>query len=323
MRRRTFLAAATAAAGAPARSRLGIATTCYLSFWRPRDTLQFLEHAHSIGAAGIQASLASLEPDYLKRLRARAEQLGLYIEVMAALPRAEMERFVRTVGAAREVGALCVRSACLSGRRYETFSTLEEWRKFVADSHAAVARAVPVVEKERIPLALENHKDWTVDEMVELLKKHGSDYLGACVDTGNNVAMLDDPMDVVERLAPFALSTHIKDMAVADAPEGFLLSEVVLGEGMLDLRRIMDIIARARPKTRMTLEMITRDPLLVPCLTDKYWATWPGRSPLALARALRMVRVKKFASLPRLSGLDRAAQLKIEADNVKKCLAFA
>ena len=39
--------------------------------------------------------------------------------------------------------------------------------------------------------------------------------------------------------------------------------------------------------------MITRDPLPIPCLTEKYWAAMgdvPGRD---LARTLRMVRAKK------------------------------
>jgi hypothetical protein len=93
-----------------------------------------------------------------------------------------------------------------------------------------------------------------------------------------------------------------------------------LGEGMLDMRRIVDTIRRARPETRLTLEMITRDPLKVPCLTDAYWATFPGATELYLARTLRMVRER---SLPVVSGLAHEAQLQVEEDNVKKSLTYA
>ena len=65
---------------------MGIATTSYMTARRPRDTYEFLEYCHSLGAAGIQASLASFEPEYIKKLRGRSEQLGLYIEVMSPLP---------------------------------------------------------------------------------------------------------------------------------------------------------------------------------------------------------------------------------------------
>jgi len=60
---------------------------------------------------------------------------------------------------------------------------------------------------------------------------------------------------------------------VAEYPDGFLLAEVPLGEGFVDLPRIARMLRRARPDIHLNLEMITRDPLRIPCLTDYYWAT--------------------------------------------------
>ena len=153
------------------------------------------------------------------------------------------------------------------------------------------------------------------------MRKKGSDWLGVCLDTGNNISLLDDPMQVVESLAPFAVATHIKDMAVERYAEGFLLSEMPLGEGMLDMKRIVDTIRRARPRSRFTLEMITRDPLKVPCLTDKYWITFPDRPGIYLARSLRMAAAKR--DLPRVSHLPPAQLRSLEEENVKQCLNFA
>lgn len=302
------------------RTSLGIATTSYMTARRFRDTLEFLEHCHKLGAPGIQTALTSLERPYLDKVKARLQETGMYIEVMAQLPKVDMAQFLAVVDGAKHVGAHCIRVGALSGRRYETFATLEDWRKFVSDSKAAVARAVPVVEKARIPLAIENHKDWTVDEMVTLLKSYSSEYFGALLDTGNNISLLDDPMEVVERLAPFAIATHIKDMGVAEYPDGFLLSELVIGEGFLNIPNIVGIIKKARPRTNLVLEMITRDPLKVPVYTDKYWATFPDRSGIYMARTLRMVREKK-SKLPMFSNLSKDKQIEVEEDNVKRCLA--
>ncbi|MEP6536142.1 MAG: TIM barrel protein [Bryobacteraceae bacterium] len=327
MTRRTFLmtsaAAVAAAAGSAApRNRMGIATTSYMTVRRFRDTLEFLEHCNALGAAGIQAALSSTDPAYLKKVRARAEELGMYVEVMAPMPKGDSTAFEHYVQAAKDVGAVAIRSGCLSGRRYETFATLEDWNKFVAESKASIARAVPIVEKMKVPMGLENHKDWTLDEHLEIMKKYAGDYFGCCLDAGNNISLLDDPMELIERLAPYAVTTHLKDMAVDEAPDGFLLSEMVMGTGMLDMKRVIATIQSARPKTNLLLEMITRDPLRVPCLTDKYWATFPDRKGIYLAKTLRMVKAKK-QNLPVISTLDHEAQLKVEADNVKRCLAFA
>jgi sugar phosphate isomerase/epimerase len=324
MNRRTFLATAAgawAAAAAEPRSKMGIAVTSYLSFARPKDNLEFLEHANTLGAGGIQMPLTSREPDYIRKLRARADGFGMYFEAIASLPDKDgAAAFENTVAAAKEAGALAIRVNCLPGRRYENFTNLADWERAVSQSHERIDAALRIVEKHQVPLAIENHKDWTADEMVALMKAKASRWLGVCLDTGNNIALLDDPMAVVEALAPYAISTHIKDMGVAPYPDGFLLSEMPLGEGMLDMRRIVDTIRHARPETRLTLEMITRDPLKVPCLTDAYWATFPERNGLYLARTLRMARERP---LPVVSGLAREAQLQLEEDNVKKSLTYA
>jgi sugar phosphate isomerase/epimerase len=326
MNRREFLmSSAAAAAPHPPRTAMGIATTSYMTFARPRDTFRFLEQCAAFGAAGIQAQLSSLAPADVDKLRERARQLDMYIEVMASLPKtADTAPFERTVAAARQAGAVAIRSACLSGRRYENFSDLASWQRFVTDSLAAIDRALPIVEKHGVPLALENHKDWTVREFIAILRDRQHPLLGVCLDTGNNMSLLDDPMEVVEQLAPFAFSTHIKDMGVEPYEDGFLLSEMPFGEGLLDLKKVVQIIRTARPKTRFTLEMITRDPLRVPCLTDQYWATFPDRGGECLARTLRLVRKQSFRqSLPQVAGLSRDAQLRLEEDNVRACLYYA
>ena len=123
-------------------------------------------------------------------------------------------------------------------------------------------------------------------------------------------------------IAPLTVSTHLKDIAVAPAVDGFLLSEVILGQGLLDLPRAISLVRQSRPKTRMSLEMITRDPLLVPCFSDKYWATLAGRNGLYLARTFRFVRDHQ-SPLPTISHLSHGEQMQVENQNVAACLRYA
>ena len=66
MTRRSFVFSATVAAAmaAPPRSQMGLATTSFMTFRKPRVTLEFLEYAHSLGAGGIQCALSTVEPEY-------------------------------------------------------------------------------------------------------------------------------------------------------------------------------------------------------------------------------------------------------------------
>jgi 3-oxoisoapionate decarboxylase len=301
---------------------MGIATTSYMTAAKPKDTYAFLEHCHALGAAGIQSALNG----DLAKTRARAEEFGMYIEAMAPLPKgSDTAPFEKALQDAKAVGALCVRSACLSGRRYETFASFAEWQQFATLSKASIQAAVSLAEKYKFPVALENHKDWTAGEMLVLMKTYSSEYLGICLDFGNNVSLLDDPMALAGTLAPYAIATHVKDMGVEAYPDGFLLSEVALGEGYLDLARMVSLVRAARPKTRFTLEMISRDPLKVPCLTEKYWATFPDRNGGYLARTLKTVQQEgtRLQALPRIDMLNHDGQLRLEEENIKACLNYA
>jgi sugar phosphate isomerase/epimerase len=189
---------------------------------------------------------------------------------------------------------------------------------------AKIERAAPIAEKYKFPIGIENHKDWTVEDYLAILKKYSSPYLGVCIDFGNNLSLLDDPNEVVESLAPYVINTHIKDMGVEEYEDGFLLSEVPMGQGILDLKRMVAAVLKARPKAKFSLDMLTRDPLKITCLTEKYWVTFPERNGKYLARALAMVRKNKPAKpLPRVTGLDRDAQLRMELDNIHQCVAYA
>lgn len=285
------------------------------------DAYAFLEEAHEFGAVGVQVPLSG-DPG---TIRARAEALGMYIEAMLPMPDENgTERFEQGLNDAKEAGAVAIRSACLPTRRYETFSCISEWRTFVERSRESIAAALPILDRYRIPLGLENHKDWTTDELADLMKEYSSEYFGVCLDFGNNISLLDEPMEAIARLAPYTTVTHMKNIDVRPYEDGFLLSEVAPPDGMLDLPEIVRAIRSYRPQTRFVLEMITRDPLQIPCLKDRYWATFQERSGRDLARTLRLAQERrKEKPLPRVSQLTAEERRQVERQNIAAFLRYA
>ena len=117
----------------------------------------------------------------------------------------------------------------------ENFKTEKEFLDFKAVSLKSLQLAEPVVRKHKMKLAIENHKDWRAAELVEIIKGLDSEWMGVTLDFGNNLSLLEKPDEVIALLAPYSFSTHIKDMGVKSYSKGFLLSEVPLGEGIVDL----------------------------------------------------------------------------------------
>jgi 3-oxoisoapionate decarboxylase len=280
--------------------------------------------AASVGAAGAHGGMTQIDLDWARRTRRMKDELGMYVEVQTFLPREDPAVFEHAVTIAKEAGATSLRVVCLLGRRYEMFDTLDGWKTAVAGFHKQIAAAVPIVEKHRMPLGIENHKDWRVDEQVALLQQYDSEYLGVSLDTGNNLTVLDDPMEVVKKLAPYTFSVHLKDMAAEECEHGYFLSEVPLGAGMLDIRGMVNIVRRAKPEVHFSLEMITRDPLEVPCLTDKYWATFDDVNGIQLARLLSTIRAHNPRSpLPRITGLTPEERYALELEFVDRSIVYA
>ena len=81
------------------------------------------------------------------------------------------------------------------------------------------------------------------------------------VDTGNSISLLEHPDETAGRLAQYGFTTHIKDMGVQEYADGFLLSEVPVGQGFLNMQSIFDTLEKHNPDIRFCLEMITRNPL--------------------------------------------------------------
>lgn len=327
---------ALAAAVSAERSPIGIGMHSYGYQWRDaktrragakfHDALTFLQYAHQLGAAGVQVAIGDNDSAYAKRIKAETEKHGLYFEAQFQLPKddTDLERFDRDVRLAREGGSKVFRTACLSGRRYETFKSAEEFREFAARSHSSLRLAEPVLKRHRLRMAVENHKDWLVPELLEIVRKFSSEWIGVCVDTGNSIALMEDAMNVIEEYAPFAFSVHLKDMAFDEYGDGFLLAEVPLGRGFLAISRVVQILRKANSSVRLNLEMITRDPLRIPCFTDAYWATMGGMPASQFAQTLGTAKQNiSKTPLPRLSDMPPEKQLLLEDEHVRASLAFA
>lgn len=284
-----------------------------------------MDHCYSIGSAGVQIGVRGWEGAMAGKVRARREEYGMYLEGQIGLPKTkgDVGRFEGEVKGAVEAGATILRTAMLGGRRYETFDSAEAFEAFRKKAWASLVLAEPIARKHGVEIAVENHKDWRVEDLVGMMERIDSEFVGITVDTGNSVSLLEDPMEVVEAYAPWGKSVHLKDMGVREYEDGFLLSEVALGDGFLDLGKMVEVLLKANPEIKFSLEMITRDPLKVPCLTEKYWKTFGGVGGVELGKALKRVRANaSVKELPSVTGKSLGERLRYEEENVVRSFEY-
>jgi sugar phosphate isomerase/epimerase len=289
-----------------------------------KDALELLEHVHAYGAGGVQTRTSGWSKAFAKKIRKRCEELDMFMEGSISAPKteADLERFEYEIVVAKEAGVNVFRSA-MGGRRYEDFDNRSDWLNLKKNTLKRIQLAEPVVRKHQVRLAVENHKDWQVADLVEFMQGMSSDYIGVTIDTGNSISLLEHPDDTVNGLARYGFTTHIKDMGVREYEDGFLLSEVPLGQGFLNMESILQTIEKRNPEIRFCLEMITRDPLNIPCFTEKYWATFEDQKATHLAKAMSWIRANSQDNLPSVAGKSLDEKIEYEENNNKLSVEYA
>ncbi|MGE4482260.1 sugar phosphate isomerase/epimerase family protein [Acidocella sp.] len=158
---------------------------------------------------------------------------------------------------AARLGAKVMRICC--GSRH---TRPPEWPSHKAALLPLLRDAAAHAQRFGVVLAIENHIDLLADELVELIEEINSPWLGVCLDTANNLRLLEDPLQAALKLAPYARATHVKDVrARAGNPHDFSFwPSVPLGQGVIDLPAIFAALRGHGYDGLLALEIDYLDP---------------------------------------------------------------
>lgn len=314
MQRRTFIQAAAglgAAAAAPpdekpaAPIRLGFDTYSIRNFkWK---ALQLIDYAADLKLDTIQISslddYESLQPDHLARVKAHAAERGIVLDggmgcicplssSWSAKNGDPKENILRGLRTAKAIGATSMR--CFMGKA--------EDRRGPRPIEALMESTVGVFRSVRsealdlgVRIALENHAgDMQAQEVKTIIEECGSDFVGSCLDTGNPMWVVEDPLVTLEVLATYVVTTHIRDSVVYEHPRGAAAQWVALGDGIIDFHKFVARYRELCPKANMQLEIITgRPPQVLPYLEPDFWKAFPKAKASEFARFTALARAGK------------------------------
>jgi sugar phosphate isomerase/epimerase len=209
--------------------------------------------------------LGGLDFDHLRRVRAHADRLGIDLELgmLSICPSSSLfdaskgsadDQIAAMLPAARILGSPFVR--CVVGRM--------EDRRLPGGIEARIADTVRVLKAVRskvmdagLKLAIENHAgDMQGRELKSLVEEAGPDFVGVCIDAGNPVWAIEDPHLTLEVLAPYVLTSHVRDSRIWRVPEGTAVAWTRMGEGNIDIARYIRTYAARCPGRALSLEII-------------------------------------------------------------------
>jgi sugar phosphate isomerase/epimerase len=310
MRRRTFLKAAQAAAlsasaASPAAAdgiRLGFDSYSVRNFhWK---AMKLIEYAGSHKLDTIQISslddYESLAPAHLQKVKDSAAAMGMKIDggIGCICPTSSSwkakegdpgQYVVKGLRVSKAVGATGMR--CFLG------SAPDRRGKLPIEAH--MENTIKVLRSVRsqgldigVKVAIENHNgDLTARDVKTIIEEAGKDFVGSNLDTGNPMWLLEDPLMTLEILGPHVVTTHIRDSALYEHPRGAAFQWVALGDGSMDLARIVALFKQVCPQAAMQLEIITGRPAqILPYLEQDFWKAFPKLPASDFARFLALAK---------------------------------
>src|SRR5947207_435655 len=341
MHRRGFLKSAAVAAAPVAAAqpvRFGVDLYSIRSQgWTP---FQYLDYCAKWKAKVVHFSeirfIGSLEAANLRQVRAHAEKLGIEIEIgmRSICPSSKMfdpaqgtaeEQLTRMIHAAKVAGSPIVRAVLgsmadrigpipIEGHIENTAKVLRKVRSLAMD--------------HGLKIAIENHAgDMQGRELKMLIEEAGKDFVGACLDSGNPLWTIEDPHLTLETLAPYVLTSHVRDSALwrdtsPSQPGRVAVQWVRMGEGNIGIREYAKKYRELCPGRAFSLEVIVTAPRMFAVDDPKFWDGYRKTPAWEFARFLALAdKGQPHASAPpaasKEAGIDR------EREDLEASIRFA
>jgi len=235
------------------------------------DPLALLAWVARHGGQGVQFSEVhvpegqTLDVELLHDIGAAASDQGLYLEwgggqhvpfdtdCWSAKDLLPGNR--RAAEQASAVGARTVRSC--SGGFFRWHDTAPPTERLLQSMTEALRPQRHLFEDLGVTLAIELHFEFTTFELMQLFEMCDAEpggWLGVCLDTFNVLPLLEDPVAATSRILPWVMATHVKDGGLFLDRTGLVSFPTVVGSGLIDLRAILELLARLERTVNLSLE---------------------------------------------------------------------
>ena len=245
--------------------KLGIDSYCYHEYFgevmpgleppKKRSLEDFLETAGKLNVDGVSLEtcfIPSFNESYLKEIKEIIDQYKMEVVVAWGHPfgfdggrnKDALKELNEQYNTCKILGADVMRIVgSHEGLRFEPHMPQ------IKELSAILKDAVKVAEENNVKLAIENHIDYTTEEMLILMENVDSDYLGINYDTGNVLRMGDHPVESAKILSKYIIATHLKDISPvygADPKTWNFFASMPLGDGIINIPEVIKTLEEVK-----------------------------------------------------------------------------
>ena len=305
----------------------------------PSSLHALVDAAMKRGLSGVEFPLAAVVPSFDGKsavtagageellATVRSQDLTLIADYGSLLEH-EAAHLVAYLHRSAKAGATTVRatlSHLLCGDRR---SLPGGWPPYFDALVQRLCAVLPIAEELGIVLAVENHQDVTSADLIDLYVDSGSSpAFGVTLDTGNPLAVAEDPVEFTTRIGTLIRHVHLKDYTVHSAPNGYRLVRCAAGDGVIDFPAILRIVRGNGHAILPSIEIAAQATRTIPLLESTWWDHHRPEQTRHLIAVLRLVWSRSLApEVPYSSAWERgessAAIVREEWEAVQRSIDY-
>jgi sugar phosphate isomerase/epimerase len=249
----------------------------------------FIEIATELRAKTLEIFepwLARMSDDELAALRDRLKRLGMRPVVSSGL---QMGNIASCLRSAKGLGSTIIRFALTPILCGDRNASGAKWPELVTNVRTKLAEYAPKAAAEGVTLVIENHQDFTSQELVDFCDEAGPN-VGIVFDTGNTFPVAEAPLDFTRAIAAKVRHVHLKDYNAQVTDDGFRLVRCAIGDGAVPFPETLAILAEHHKTLPAVLEPGALEARHVRLFTPDWWKGYPPKSAEALAACLKAAR---------------------------------
>ncbi len=228
--------------------QLGLSTNSYhLAFgchkdFKPTEPIRLDQCIDTLVALDLNGlvidprHLNTHESGFPGKIRKRLEDHGLFAEY--GVERMDLDDIESGIDICRLLGAELLRVRL----GFDRFSPGIRVEKELERAREILLAATGLLEQSGVKLAVEYRGDATGGELADLIEKVGSPHVGVCLDVGNHLCVLEEPMQALLILLPYAFTIQFRDYTMALSLYGCKTTCAALGQGVLPLAEMLGMI---------------------------------------------------------------------------------
>jgi sugar phosphate isomerase/epimerase len=254
----------------------------------------FVAVAEAIGASSIEihaGHLFVLSRSALERLKDRLGKKGTIAVVSLGPP---MEGLDKAVVCACSLGAKVIRVGLTEVLCGDRAVLGRGWNELVQGVRCTLNERSRQAADLGIVLAIENHQDFGSQELLELAGEAGAN-VGICFDTGNPLAVGEEPLSFARNVAHLVRHVHLKDYRAQWTDEGYRLIRCAIGEGTVPFPEIARILGERHLDLTASIEIGALDARHIRLFKSEWWQGYAPRSAAELGPCLAAARKRSLA----------------------------